>query len=117
MRREDIISKLKEYQKAEKNPQLLEELTKSFLAGIHPRILENNRLCAKCAVHRVLREMFAIPVHPLLCLEAMLQLCRDDQFAFVVWQDTDLLCRINRDFYFSPMTPEDMIVETQEGVV
>lgn len=117
MRHDDIVSQLKAYQNAEKNSQRLEDLTKSFLAGINPRILENNRLSAECAVWKVLRAMFVIPLHPLLCLEAMLQLCRDDSFEFAVWQDTDLLCRINTGFYFSPMKPEDMVVETQEGVV
>lgn len=117
MRHDDIVGRMKVYQSAEKNPQLLEELTKSFLAGINPRILENNRLCAECAVRKVLKAMFAVPAHPLLCLEAMLQICRDDQFKFVLWQDTDLICRINMDHYFSRMTLEDMVVETQEGVV
>lgn len=117
MCRDDIIRQLKEYQKAEKDPKRLEELAKIFLSGINPRILEHNRLCAECAVYRVLREMFATPVRPLLCLEAMLQLCRDDPFEFAVWKDTDLLCSITREFYFSPMKSEDMVPDTQVGVV
>ena len=117
MQRNKIVSQLKAYQNSEKNPHLLDELTESFLAGINPRILENNRLCAECAVRKVLKAMFAVPLHPLLCLEAMLQFCRDDTLDFAVWQDTDLISRINTNFYFSQMMPEDMIVETQEGVV
>ena len=117
MKHDDIVYRLKTFQSREKNVYLTHGLTASFLAGINQRILEKHGQCAKCAVRKVLAEMSAVPAHPLLCLEAMLQLCRDDPLQFANWQDENLICRINMRTYFSSLTAEQMVVETQEGVV
>ena len=117
MRREDIISRLKEYQAAEKSSGVLEELSRVFLAGIHPRIREKHGHCAECAVRKVLEAMFAIPLHPLLCVDAMTQLCRDDVWEFTEYRDEDLVCSINMRYYFTPLTLDRLYVETQDGVV
>lgn len=116
MRQDRIVEDLKTYQHC-KNPHLLKGLTEGFVTGINPRILKNHGRCAECAVRKVLAAMFALPARPLLCLEAMVQLCRDDPFEFNEWQDEDIICRINMRHYFTSFTAEQMVVETQEGVV
>ncbi|MDO8521104.1 MAG: hypothetical protein Q7S52_03235 [bacterium] len=117
MRREGIISRLKTYQHTKKNPHLLQGLTECFLADINARITERHGKCAECAVRKVLEKMHADTLYPALCLDAMLELCRDDSKEFFEWQDADLISRINMDCYFSSMTLRDVTVETQEGVV
>ncbi|OGZ07334.1 MAG: hypothetical protein A3C93_00815 [Candidatus Lloydbacteria bacterium RIFCSPHIGHO2_02_FULL_54_17] len=117
MQRDIIILELKVYQNSEKKPAMRNRLEHAFLRGANSRVLEKHGRCAECAVRKVLATMFAIPAHPILCLDAMLQLCRDDPFEFTDWQDSDLISRINMGTYFSSATPKDIYVETQDGVV
>lgn len=117
MQRDIIILELKVYQNSEKKPAMRSRLEHAFLRGVNPRVLERHGRCARCAVTSVLQAMHKTPAYPLLCLDAMLQLCRDDPAEFTEWQDSDLISRINMGTYFSSATPKDLYVETQDGVV
>ena len=117
MKCEEIVSKLRAYQGSEKDTVKLKELTREFLSGINLRILFCHGDLARYAVRKVLAKLFATPAYPLLCLNAMLQLCRDNSLQFFEIEDAELVQRINTDTYFCPFSLDRLYVETQDGVV
>ena len=122
MQHDTIISYLKMYQSSKKKPLTKKPWTQDgvrnvFLHGINRRVLRRHGEMARCALCKVLEAMFVVPLHPLLCLDAMLQLCRDDASLFTELEDAKLIRHINTNVYFSGLTCEEMSVETQEGVV
>ena len=117
MEREQIILRLKEYQRSENIPSRPQTLGSIFEHGVNSRIKSRHGESAKRAVREALRAMLADPFKSIPCLQAMLQLCRDDECEFASHVDEDLIRRINTDTYFTLLTLEQIFLETQDGVV
>lgn len=117
MKQDAIVEKLKEFQFSEEDQRKAQELTRIFLSAINSRITEKHGVFAEYALRRVLEEMHAPSTQSILCLKAVLQLCRDDSSLYTCADDAELVSRIRSREYFRTLSLDDIYVETQDGVV